>query len=135
MENKQYQVSGLKGRTKSNYELSTLPMFTLPHHYDVYYINWATPTSLLHDLIQYARQIKEFTVDTENQNYSNRPALIQIEMIGASESIVLLLEMFHLPHESSVLFWLMKSLLKIILHPSKLIQSWGNASKQLELVH
>lgn len=84
----------------------------------------------MHTFIELARQMKEFTIDTEHDYYTHRPALIQIEFIH-QPSWILLIEINHLPDESSLLFWLIRSLFKIILNYTKIIFSWGNLKDEL----
>lgn len=113
-----------------NAELSQLPKFMPlnPHH--IYHINRSTPSMLLHNLIRLARTTSRFTIDTEKDVYLQVPSLIQIEFIR-NESIIILIEVCHLPHESSVLFWLIRSLLKVILDQQKIIFSWGDLTDEL----
>jgi hypothetical protein len=85
---------------------------------------------LLQNLIELAKETTSFTIDTEHDYYTHQAALIQIEFIRDT-SIVLLIEACHLPHPSSTLFWLIKSLLKVILNPSHRIYSWGDVIFEL----
>ena len=53
-------------------------------------------------------------------------------MIGQRESVVILVEVYHLPfHQDSLSFWLILSLLKFILQPTKIIYVWGNGEDEL----
>lgn len=113
-----------------NCELSTLPIFTPLNHYKVCHVNWTTSTMLLHDLIQLAKKTRQFTIDTEHDYFTHEPALIQIEFIR-SDSVILLIEACHLPDKSSVLFWLIRSLMQVILKSSNLIFSWGDTIDEL----
>lgn len=126
--------SGQKRRNarkeQMNAELSILPKFCSLNPYRIYYINRTTSTVLMYDLITLARTTSRFTIDTEKDFYSHVPALIQIEFIR-SESIILLIETCHLPDVSSVLFWLIRSLLKNILDRTKLILCWGDIFDEL----
>jgi hypothetical protein len=86
----------------------------------------------LHHLIELAKQTKSFSVDTESDIFTNRPALIQVEFIHHAGSTIVLIEAGHLPaNQQSLCFWLIRSLLKFILPPSNVIYSWGNATKEL----
>jgi hypothetical protein len=109
-----------------NIELSVLSTFTpLNNDYQIYHINRTTSTVLVQDLIQLARKTTRFTMDTEIDYYTHEPALIQIEFIETN-SILLFIETCHLPCPSSVLFWLLQSLFKVIFHPSNVIFSWSD---------
>ena len=77
-----------------------------------------------------ARKTTQYTIDTENDYRTHQPALIQIEYVR-ERSVVLLVEVGHLPHRSSTLFWLMQSLFKAILKPSHTILSWGDGASEL----
>ena len=113
-----------------NQQLSVLPSFTPLNQYHIYHIHRFTSPTLLHDLIQLARETTQFTVDTENDYSTHVPALIQIEFIGTT-SVVLLIETCHLPHPSSVLSWLIRSLLSIIFRTSNTIYAWGDVVDEL----
>ena len=113
-----------------NIQLSALPSFTPLNSYELYHINRSTSSLLLHDLIEMARKTMRYSIDTESDYRTHRPALIQIEFVR-QRSIVLLVEVCHLPHQSSTLFWLMRSLFKVILQPSNMMLSWGNGMREL----
>ncbi|CAF4873836.1 unnamed protein product, partial [Rotaria sp. Silwood2] len=85
---------------------------------------------LLHDLIEQARKTTRFTIDTEDDYYTHQSALIQIEFIQ-DKSIILLIEINHLPHSSSVVFLLIRSLLKVIFNSLNVIYSWGDTKDEL----
>ncbi|CAF3018839.1 unnamed protein product [Rotaria sp. Silwood2] len=113
-----------------NSALSILQVFNPLNDYHIHHINQSTSPILLHDLIKQARKTTRFTIDTEDDYYTHQPALIQIEFIQ-DKSIILLIEINHLPHPSSIVFWLIRSLLKVILHSLNVIYSWGDAKDEL----
>ncbi|CAF1279156.1 unnamed protein product [Rotaria sordida] len=113
-----------------NMALRVLPIFNPLNDYHIYHINQSTSSILLHNLIEQSRKTTRFTIDTEDDYYTRRPALIQIEFIQC-QSIVLLIEVHHLPQATSVIFWLIRSLVKIILNLSNCIYSWGNGENEL----
>ncbi|CAF3411841.1 unnamed protein product [Rotaria socialis] len=117
-------------KQQQNTELSILPKFCPLNPYRIYYINRTTSTMLMYDLITLARTTSRFTIDTEKDFYSHAAALIQIEFIG-NDSIILLIETCHLPDVSSVLFWLIRSLLKVILAKKNLVYCWGDICDEL----
>lgn len=96
----------------------------------IYHINRLTSRKIVHDLIELARQTTRFMIDTENDYSSHQPALIQIEYFHTT-STVLLIETCQLPDHSSVLFWLIQSLLKIIFQSSNVLLSWGDVIFEL----
>ena len=113
-----------------NLQLSILPRFTSANDYRVYLINSKTSPWLLRDLITMASTTTKYTVDTEQDCYTLEPALIQIEIIGA-QSTVLLIETCHLPDASMPVFSLMQTLLRVIFDPSHVIYAWGDAVEEL----
>lgn len=113
-----------------NAQLSVLPKFTAVNDHQVYLVNQSTSTSLMHHLIELAKQTVTFTVDTERDYYSHQPALIQIEFVQMT-SVVILVETCHLPHPASILFWLIRSLFKVIFQSDKLILAWGDVIDEL----
>ena len=122
----------LSKRQRRNDELNIKPQFTPLHPHAVHIVNRFTNTHLLHDLIQIAQRTEHFSIDTESDMYTNRPALIQIECIGQHRSTVILVEMRHLPaDEKGLVFWLIRSLLKFVLEPRKTIYSWSDARREL----
>jgi hypothetical protein len=122
----------LSKRQRRNDELSMKPKFTPLHPYVVHIVNQVTNTNLLHDLIQAVTRTDHFSIDTESDMYTNRPALIQIECIGEHRSTVILVEMRHLPADKQgLVFWLIRALLKFVLEPRKTIYSWSDARREL----
>ena len=117
-------------KRQENIEFSALPTLTLLTDYQIYLINHTTSIMLVQNLIQLARETTQFTIDTERDYATKAPALIQIEFIHR-HSVVLLIETWHLPHSSSVLFWLLRSLLKIIFRPTNVLFSWGDSVFEL----
>ena len=102
------------------------PTFTPVNLHASYLVNRFTGSEMMHDLIHLAQKTKRFTVDTQFDHDTGRPSLIQIEFVQEILSIVVLIETCHLPaDQESLTFWLIRSLLKFILQPSKLIYVWG----------
>ena len=119
------QVNRNERQRQLNTALSVYPKFSPLSDCQIYLINQTTSPMLIQDLIQLARETTQFTIDTECDYVTHEPALIQIEFLNIN-SVVLLIETCHLPNSSSVLFWLIRSLLKIIFQPSNVILSWGD---------
>ncbi|CAF4124049.1 unnamed protein product, partial [Rotaria sordida] len=93
--------------------------------------------SVLNDLIDYALHIKNYTIDTEDQLNKppkpSDPALVQIQFIYENDpSIILLIEVFHLPPENSFTFNKIKKLCKIIFSLDHIVNCWGDPEKELE---
>ena len=86
----------------------------------------------MHELISLAQKTKRFTIDTQFDKCTGRPSLIQIEFNNEVLSVVALVEACHLPTDrDSLSFWLIRSLFRFVLQPSKVILSWGNAATAL----
>ena len=116
-----------------NQELSHNPPFTPLNNYEIHLVNKSTDINLLHDLIRLAQSTTYFTIDTESDLFTNCPALIQIEFIDQNVSTVILVETCHLPmNQQSLKFWLIGSIFKFILQPTKTIFSWGSPIDELK---
>ena len=113
-------------------QLSVKPVFTPRNQPNIYLIHRFTDSNILHDLIRLAQRTKFYSIDTESDRFTRRPALIQIEFIDQTASVVILVETCHLPlQQQSLTFWLIRSLLKFIFVPSNVIYSWADAKKEL----
>ena len=100
-----------------------------PLPYTYYYINRTTPDITLHQIIQIVQTTSNFTLDTESVNIykqGNKPVLVQVQMLlEHNSSIVLILEMCHLPHKHELTFKLIQDFFNIIFNNDKTIYIWG----------
>lgn len=113
--------------------LNHYPTIKPMNDYEVFLINRFTEINLLHDLIYLTQNTQYFTIATQFDLYTNRPALIQIELIHAHQSTILLVEVCHLPRDKkSLTFWLIRSIFKFMLQTNKIIYSWGHCHEILE---
>ena len=113
-------------------ELFDKTPFQSLNHYEIYTINRYTDTSVMFHLLSIVQQTQYFTIDTESDLFTNRPSLIQIEIINADVSRVLLIETCHLPLDRlSLQFWYIRSLFKCIFRSSNTIFTWSNGKKEL----
>ena len=124
----------LKRKIKEHEYATTYDIFEpLPHI--SYFINRITSEKILNSLIQTAISTTEITIDTESINIpgiDNVPALIQVQMIiQHHRSIVLIIEMHHLPREHDRTFLLIKELIQIIFSPEKTIYIFGEETELL----
>ena len=86
----------------------------------------------MHELIYLAQTTKRFTIDTQFDKCTGRPSSIQIEFNNEVLSIVALVEACHLPTDrDSLSFWLIRSLFRFVLQPTKVIYSWGSVAQAL----
>ncbi|UJR18761.1 hypothetical protein I4U23_005667 [Adineta vaga] len=123
-------LSSFERKRLLNLQLSILPSFVPLNSWRVHRINRKTDPSVLHYLIELARNTTKYTIDTEHDYYVKEAALIQIEFIR-KHSVILLIETCHLPEPSTLTLWLIKSLLGVIFNSSHVILSWGNIIQEL----
>lgn len=118
---------------KRHEELSELPDFSSLTPRRIILVNRFTDTLLLHTIIHAAQNCTYFSVDTESDLHTQRPALIQVELIDKDLSLVILVEVCQLPSdERSLMFWLIRAIFNFILQSGKMIYAWGNATAELE---
>ena len=88
-----------ENRLKRLYEQGKCNLFRPLSSYRYFHIHKNTPIDLLDDLIDYAKVVQHYTIDTEDQLLPRRPsipALIQIEYVYEDNpSILLLIECMH----------------------------------------
>ena len=113
-----------------NTELSVLPTFVPIQDCRIRRIDHTTESYEFYHLIKLARITDRYTIDTEKDIVTRQPALIQVEFLG-TESIVLVVQVCHLPRAGSSLLWMMQALFKIILAPSNRFYAWGDLKREL----
>ena len=111
-------------------------IFEPPQH-RYFYINRETTIDTLDDLIEYAKLTQEYSIDTESQSrpppQRPDPALLQIEFVHPDyPSIIVLIEMLHLPEQASISFMKIKELCQVIFSKGHVINSWGEVEEELE---
>ena len=122
----------LEKKRERNQALSHLPPFTSMNEFVVYGVNRWTDSLVLFDLMCLAQNTTHFTIDTESDVHTNRPSLIQVEMIHRSKSTVVLVEVGHLPRDRiSAKFWWIKGVLKFIFEANKTVYTWGKIEDEL----
>ncbi|CAF4048227.1 unnamed protein product [Adineta steineri] len=116
----------------------TLPIFTSHKPYQVFFINYMSSFFTILRLIECARQTTYFTIDTENDDRSHRPALIQIELVQfeeqtatATTTTVVIFEMCHLLSRKTLKYQRIQQLLSTIFNPSKTFLTWGDGENEL----
>ncbi|CAF2664242.1 unnamed protein product [Rotaria sp. Silwood2] len=87
--------------------------------YRYYHTHNQTSMDVLDNLIGYAKEVTNYTIDTEDQfqpsPQSSKQALLQIEYVYENNpSILLIIEVMHLPKRNEPTFIKIKQLLKII---------------------
>ncbi len=100
-----------------------------PSPYIPYFVNRTTTERTLHQLIQAAKTSTEFLLDTESINVykkENKPVLIQFQiLIPHKFSLVVVVEMCHLPPDHKNSLKLIKELFQLILSEDKKLYIWG----------
>ena len=99
--------------------------------YTTHLINYTTTNSTMEHLIKQVIQTQLFTIATENDCLTNMPALIQIECVSQTSTIILI-ECWHLPKPHSRTFSQISLLFRSIFKSSNEIQGWGDLSIALK---
>ncbi|CAF2025462.1 unnamed protein product [Rotaria magnacalcarata] len=125
-----------ENRYKQLHQQGKCEHFRPSSNYRYYHIHHQTPMDVLDNLIDYAHEVKNYTVDTEDQlqppPQPSKQALLQIEYVYENNpSILLIIEMMHLPKRNDPTFVKIKLLLKIIFSNNHTIYLWGNIKKEL----
>lgn len=111
---------------------SCSPRFTPINDFEIYSLNQFTNFDDINELTQRANYCTHVSIDTESNQWTFCPALIQIELINSDKSTVILLQVQHLPEEKkSSKFVSIQKCLNQILHPSKTLLGWGDLKQEL----
>ena len=133
-----YEVNQHKQSSGHNVPQSDIPS-CLPNEHQPILIHYRTPPSVLHSIKNSLLQIHLYSIDTASDNTSDMiprstPALILVEALRAeAPSIVLLLEVQHLPPPSSPLFCEIRHLCQIIFSHVNTIMTWGLVLNKLHI--
>ncbi|CAF1237919.1 unnamed protein product [Adineta ricciae] len=118
-----------------NIQLSHLPAFSMDQSYELTFINSLTGFFGILHLIELAQQTTTFTMDTELDGSSYRPALIQLQFHSTARKdgkiTIIIFEMLHLPPVNSVLYQQIERLVQTIFHSSKTFLVWGEGVDEL----
>ena len=129
---RQHYRSHLRKRIKEHECASRYPSFQ-PLSYQLHFINRLTEDGVLQHIIDAAAVSTGFTMDTESVNVykqCNRPALIQLQILScASPSIVLLIEIDHLPQPGTHTFEKIRQLFSVVFNPLNDIYMWGSVKE------
>jgi len=97
--------------------------------YEVVFINRTTPIDTLIKLDTKIKQTSIFTLDTESaprKFQSNVPALIQLQVCSRTSSIIIIVEVHHLPTQNKEEFKLIKNLFNSLFKKkSNLYMGWN----------
>ena len=128
------QRAKIHWRTKmrlNNHLRTVCSTFQMPEEFSYYLLNRTTAMETLTDLLDLSQQISLYSLDTENDQRHNRPALIQIEFVNDEHPIVILVELFHLPQSHTEEFHRLILLFQSILSSKNTIQTWGRLTDEL----
>ncbi|CAF1473560.1 unnamed protein product [Adineta steineri] len=118
---------------KEDCERGLLTPFQQPHNYSCYFIHKEADIFTLDYLIDEAKQTYHYSLDTEGDPIKHVPATIQVEFIRLNApSIVIIIEVQHLPPPNSPLYMKIQHLCSIIFCSNNNIYSWGNPVNELE---
>jgi hypothetical protein len=125
-----------QNRFERNEELrEQYPPFQSSSNNNIIHLHHLTPISTINELINEARQISVYSIDTESQiiNGQARGALIQIQLVHTiNYSTILITETFYLPNKDSLLFSKIKELYSIIFNNGNKIVTWGPYEKEFK---
>jgi hypothetical protein len=99
-----------------------------PTEYEVVFVNRTTPIYTLVTLDTRIKETKIFTLDTESitrKFQSKVPALIQIQLCSETSSIVIIIEVHHLPKQNQKEFQLIQNLFNSLFIKENKIFIWG----------
>jgi hypothetical protein len=99
-----------------------------PTEYEVVFINRITSINTLITLDAKIKETNIFTLDTESISRKfrqNVPALIQLQLCSETSSIVIIVEVHHLPKQNQKEFQLIKNLFKSLFIKENKIFIWG----------
>ena len=139
---KSQRTTWLKTGAKAQKNHDLLNTYDLFHwstsHYDhPIHIHHRTPSHILYSLIRTITDVHLFTIDTESdkttkQQPQSTPALLQIQAIHNEElATVILIEVQHLPAQSTSLFHQIQQLCHLIFTPNNKIMAWGDVISEL----
>lgn len=118
-----------------NQQLSHLPTFSIDQPYELIFINSLTGFFGILRLIELAQQTTSFTMDTELDGSSSRPALVQVQFHSTAQKdskiTIIIFEMLHLPPMNSVLYQQIERLVQTIFHSYKTFLVWGEGTDEL----
>ncbi|CAF1243897.1 unnamed protein product [Rotaria sordida] len=104
----------------------------MPQNYLCYFIHEQTDILKIDELIDQAKLTNHFSIDTEDDALTHKPATLQIEFIRPTlPSIIIIIEVQYLPSITTPLFKKIQQLCIIIFTSNNHIYSWGSASQEL----
>ncbi|CAF4965552.1 unnamed protein product, partial [Rotaria magnacalcarata] len=107
-----------------------------PQNYRCYYIHERTDILLIDELIDQAKITKHYSMDTEDDALTHKPATLQVEYIKQNlSSIIIIIEVQYLPSSTSPLFRKIQQLCSIIFTSQNYIYSWGLALQELKYLN
>lgn len=110
-----------------------LQTFKPPENYSLFFINRTTDIFIIDNLIDQAKITNHYSIDTENDPITQRPATIQAEFIQHhTSSTIIIIEANHLPETNSPLFKKIQNLCSNIFTKNNRIYSWGPAKDELK---
>ncbi|CAF3398558.1 unnamed protein product [Rotaria sp. Silwood2] len=109
-----------------------LTLFQQPENYLCYFIHERTDIFILDKLIDQVKLTNHFSMDTEDDALSHKPATLQVEFIRHTlPSIIIIIEVQYLPSITTPLFKKIQQLCTMIFTSNNHIYLWGSALQEL----
>lgn len=122
-----------RNRDEENRNQSNKSYFRSLNRFRIFSLNESTVATDLEELITRADETSYITINTESDTWSNRAALMQIELIDEYASIVVIVQVHYLPSDrKSAQFILIKTFFNHLLLMGKTFYGWGDLKKKLE---
>ncbi|CAF4211896.1 unnamed protein product, partial [Rotaria sordida] len=126
-------------RMEKNEQLrAEYPPFQSPSNFTILHLHQYSSIETVEELIMKARTTHKYTIDTESQviNKVAKCALVQIQLIHSiHKSTLILIEMFYLPNQNSLLFKKIKELCSIIFRDENTKITWGPFDNEFKNFH
>ncbi|CAF0894666.1 unnamed protein product [Rotaria sordida] len=114
------------------------PPFQSPSNFTILHLHHYSSIETVEELIMKARATHIYTIDTESQiiNKVAKGALVQIQFIHSiQESTLVLIEMFYLPNQDSLLFKKINELCSTIFRDENTKITWGPFDNEFKNFH
>ncbi|CAF0843481.1 unnamed protein product [Adineta ricciae] len=124
-----------KGKAeKETFYSSLFRSYTYPGHFVLYFINECTTVQETNELLFAVKNTTNFCIDTEGDQFTNRPALMQLAFIPSDNEqvVVLLVEVRFLPTITSQRFLDLQKLFQHIFCDGNHIFCWGDPLEELK---
>ena len=103
------------------------------NNYDIIFLNNETTSNELNMILRHVRFCRQYSIDTESDQRTNRLSLIQVNSMPVRDkSIIMLFELEQLPHEHSTEYDKIRELFCLLFRKDNELFAWGDMRKELE---